>query len=829
VAKKEVLIQKAVILTALPVEYSAVKKHLVDIVEDTHPQGTVYERGTFICPNATLWHIGIAEIGAGNSGAAFEAERAIAYFQPDVILFVGVAGGIKDVDLGDVVAATHVYGYESGKEKTDFLTRPDVGESSYFMIQRSMAEAKKDNWLNRIADRSRTKKTKAFVAPIAAGEKVIASTRSSVYKFIKKSYNDAIAVEMEGRGFLKATHANGTVLALVVRGISDLVNKKRESDEEGFQEYASDTASAFAFEVIANIDTSRNKKTGQYFLVLSGTISEFDKPKVEAFVDHLKKLSDDTELSLVRMEAGSVILVLEGTYSGFIKLQQFYESGILSEKIGYKVLNIKWKEKAEEDKNPVKHLDHILKYSNLFLNKIELCGFKTFADATSIDFGQNITAIVGPNGSGKSNIVDAIRFVLGNESPKSLRSGQMADVIFSGSSNREPSEIAEVSLVFSGIQGVGPKQDELQISHRFYRSGESEYFINNKSCRLKDIRELFMDTKIGISAYSIIDQGKIDQLLKPSIHDRRVIFEEAAGIHKLKSRKKEALCKLDRIDQNLLRLADIANEVQRSIKLQAGKALNYLEYSKQLKKLRVSLAKACQSFEQKDIDSDELRNEIKELYEVIEGLDNLDVDAIAQQSNFQERHEFLTLQVEDLNKSKVQLEQLIARINKESSEKFQVTFENIREHFQQIFRKLFGGGKADIILENPEDILESGIEIVARPPGKETCTISLLAGGEKTMTAIALLFAVLKSKPSQFCVLDEVDTALDEANNERFNLIVREFQEQSQFIIITHSKRTMSIADALYGITMQTQGVSKKISVQFDQRDADSAMKNTAS
>jgi chromosome segregation protein len=162
------------------------------------------------------------------------------------------------------------------------------------------------------------------------------------------------------------------------------------------------------------------------------------------------------------------------------------------------------------------------------------------------------------------------------------------------------------------------------------------------------------------------------------------------------------------------------------------------------------------------------------------------------------------------------LEQLITRINKESREKFEVTFEQIRDNFQQLFRKLFGGGKADILLENPEDILESGIEIVARPPGKETRTISLLSGGEKTMTAIALLFSVFKSKPSPFCVLDEVDAALDEANNERFNLIVQDFQKQSQFVIITHSKRTMSIADVLYGITMQTQGVSKKISVQFE-------------
>ena len=1180
------------------------------------------------------------------------------------------------------------------------------------------------------------------------------------------------------------------------------------------------------------------------------------------------------------------------------------------------------------------------------LEKIIINGFKSFADKTELQISHPITAIVGPNGCGKSNVVDAIKWVLGNRSPKSLRSDQMADVIFSGSGSRKPSGMAEVSLIFSDVRKLGLEQDELQIARRLFRSGESEYLINNKSCRLKDIRELFMDTGIGVSAYSIIEQGQIAQLLKASTQDRRAIFEEAAGISKYKAQKVEAIRKLDRTEQNLLRLADIVNEVQkqlRSVKLQAGKARNYLEHSSRLKELRVNyslseydriitrrdekqtslgewkdrfaqtaatvsrcdttvsqlssvlmetegqinrwdntlisarsrieqqndrigflkhridelverkqkaseqvakltgqthqfssqlgacqeeqaniqslveqksqelheaeesiaqvnsqcaelqaqledeksgiidivrrtaqlhnevaslgsyrdnlsgrkmrlsgkaeetdnqlaewltekaqqqakledvrsvlsdlqesldakrdemetigdergriletiasfkeqrsaqaselnvlsdmeakrqglndavkeilasethrrsyiegiladviiaephyaqaveaalegitdallinstgdflgdhelqnkldsrirvvcmdritpfkdqtnlsqysgvqgrlvefvkydsqfspivwhllgrillvdsldvamnlsgqlgaqyryvtldgqvfsnghllnvgpvgknvglisrksriqelqdsieilnqkietdgctleetehknehlatlckelrtsiyeattekvdsesrlgvlgekirrlkdeqpiisseiemledeiqqsvqkehasrqkldeleqinnernehiqqlqsrheeqqqiqqdrnaeltelkihlgqvneqqksirqqiaaiqsqlhhsrmaiesartesqgsddqieqterniltaesriselylekeqaqkhsvklhreveemmaqkkqneedlrihrskqseieenvhqlelelsqlevkeedltqrvreelqieLSQAYQDFQQDEVDWDQVREEIAELRGKIERLGNVNVDAIDQQSDLEERYEFLATQVEDLNQSKIQLEQLISRINKESREKFQTTFEHIRENFQQIFRKLFGGGKADIILENPEDILESGIEIVARPPGKETRTISLLSGGEKTMTAIALLFSVFKSKPSPFCVLDEVDAALDEANNERFNLIVQEFQKQSQFIVITHSKRTMSIADVLYGITMQTQGVSKKISVQFESVDDD--------
>jgi len=233
--------------------------------------------------------------------------------------------------------------------------------------------------------------------------------------------------------------------------------------------------------------------------------------------------------------------------------------------------------------------------------------------------------------------------------------------------------------------------------------------------------------------------------------------------------------------------------------------------------LQIDLVEAYESYRAGEVDWERIREEIGELRGKIERLGNVNVDAIAEQENLEKRHNFLSSQVEDLNKSKAQLQQLIKRLNKKSREKFRDTFEEIRVHFQQIFRKLFGGGKADIFLEEAEDVLEAPIEIMARPPGKETRSISLLSGGEKALAAIALLFAIFKTKPSPFCFLDEIDAALDEANNERFNLLLREFQKDSQFIIITHSKRTMSVADVLFGITMQTRGVSKKISVRFGQ------------
>ena len=238
----------AVILTALGIEYQAVLKHLTEVVEKIHSQGTVYEQGKFTDKGVT-WNVGIAEIGAGNSGAALEAERAIAFFNPDVIFFVGVAGGIKDVALGDVVASTKVYGYESGKAEERFRSRAEVGLSAYGLEQRARAEARKADWLQRLPS-TPSPTPKVYVAPIAAGEKVVASTESEVFKFLRSNHGDAIAVEMEGFGFLGAARANQQVSALVIRGISDLIDNKTEVDKEGYQEIAACHASAFAFELL---------------------------------------------------------------------------------------------------------------------------------------------------------------------------------------------------------------------------------------------------------------------------------------------------------------------------------------------------------------------------------------------------------------------------------------------------------------------------------------------------------------------------------------------------------------------------------------------------
>lgn len=246
----------AVILTAITEEYMAVRAHLNDLHEEEHPQRKIYERGKFAAKDK-LWNVGIVEVGAGNSTAAMEAERAIAYFNPSVVIFVGVAGGIKDVALGDVVAATKVYGYHSGKAKDEFELRPDVGISTYDLIERARAEARKSDWLQRLTPIPNLA-PKVRVQPIAAGEQVIASRRSSVFKFLQSHYGDAVAVEMEGRGFLHAAHANQQVSALIIRGISDLIRGKSQADKAGWQEIAARHASAFAFEILAKLDVAKN-------------------------------------------------------------------------------------------------------------------------------------------------------------------------------------------------------------------------------------------------------------------------------------------------------------------------------------------------------------------------------------------------------------------------------------------------------------------------------------------------------------------------------------------------------------------------------------------
>lgn len=230
------------------------------------------------------------------------------------------------------------------------------------------------------------------------------------------------------------------------------------------------------------------------------------------------------------------------------------------------------------------------------LKALELYGFKSFADKTRFEFPPGITVIVGPNGSGKSNVVDAIKWVLGEQSAKSLRGQDMADVIFKGAGGgRKPMNAAEATLVFDNAdRRLAIDAPEVHVTRRLYRSGESEYLINRQPCRLRDLRDILRGTGVGVDAYSLIEQGKVDRLLSASARDRRAIFEEAAGISRFKAKRIECQRRLARVDQNLLRLSDIVEEVEdrlKSVRAQASKARRYRQCAQRLQQLRTHVGR----------------------------------------------------------------------------------------------------------------------------------------------------------------------------------------------------------------------------------------------
>ncbi len=224
----------------------------------------------------------------------------------------------------------------------------------------------------------------------------------------------------------------------------------------------------------------------------------------------------------------------------------------------------------------------------------------------------------------------------------------------------------------------------------------------------------------------------------------------------------------------------------------------------------------------------EVDAEIADLRRKITNLGSVNMDALEELTDLESRYNTLSTQYQDLIDAKQALEQIIQRINADSRRLFAETLEAIRANFQVLFRKVFGGGSADIVMEQGVDILESGIDIVATPPGKHSLGLSLLSGGERALTAVTLLLAIFEFRPSPFCVLDEVDGPLDEANIGRFVDVLHEFLEWTKFVVVTHSKKTMTAANTLYGVTMQESGVSKRVSVRFEEVNEDGELSESA-
>ena len=301
----------------------------------------------------------------------------------------------------------------------------------------------------------------------------------------------------------------------------------------------------------------------------------------------------------------------------------------------------------------------------MYLKRLELQGFKSFADKTVLEFRKGITGIIGPNGSGKSNISDSIRWVLGEQSMKALRGAKSLDIIFAGTQNRKSLGFAEASLVFDNSDNSLPiEYQEVTITRKIYRTGETGYYINKTPCRLKDVLELFMDTGIGKDGYSIIGQGKIDEILSNKSEDRRNIFEEAAGIVKYKIRKQESEKKLEQTKLNLLRINDILTEIEANLeplKIQSEKAKKYLNLREELKNIEVGLFiynidKYKESLNELIKDEEIMQNQCNEEEEKLEKVKSL-------KEELKETIDNITLQIEEMSNSGFESQKEIEMLN----------------------------------------------------------------------------------------------------------------------------------------------------------------------
>ena len=305
----------------------------------------------------------------------------------------------------------------------------------------------------------------------------------------------------------------------------------------------------------------------------------------------------------------------------------------------------------------------------MYLKRLEMQGFKSFADKTVLEFMPGITAVIGPNGSGKSNISDSIRWILGEQSMKSLRGTKTQDIIFAGTQSRKSLGFAEASLVFDNTDGTLPiEYSEVTVTRKIYRSGETGYYINKAPCRLKDVVELFMDTGIGRDGYSIIGQGKIDEILSNKSEDRRHIFEEAAGIVKYRSRKEETEKKLEQTKLNLLRINDILTEIEGNLEplqMQADKAKKYLNLKEELKNIEVGLfiyniEKYKQALEELTSDEEIMNSTLNQEEGKLEKIKIL-------KEELKDRIDEITLQIENMQnigfESQKEIEKLNSNIN----------------------------------------------------------------------------------------------------------------------------------------------------------------------
>ncbi len=383
----------------------------------------------------------------------------------------------------------------------------------------------------------------------------------------------------------------------------------------------------------------------------------------------------------------------------------------------------------------------------MYLRGIELQGFKSFADKINLEFGQGITTIVGPNGSGKSNISDAIRWVMGEQSAKSLRGGKMEDVIFAGTQKRSPLGYAQVSIVLDNKDGVFKiDYDTVKVTRRVHRSGESNYLINDKECRLKDIHELFMDTGLGKEGYSVIGQGKIDQILSNKAEERRNIFEEASGITKYKYRKNESEKKLLQTEENLLRIKDLLSELESQVgplEIQSQKARKYLDLRESLKGLDINIS---------------IRNIDKHKTALEEGKKNF------------------TIAFEQLNAEKVNLAQLEAVIEKETLSMTEIN-DKITALRQQSFDIEKNSGDLSHRIEMINTTIENNLKNCERIDEEIKALTEKITSGDKEGETLRSL---ISEKISEKEKIEEKSKAYDEEAGRIDSLIEANHKESEE-------------------------------------------------
>lgn len=406
-------------------------------------------------------------------------------------------------------------------------------------------------------------------------------------------------------------------------------------------------------------------------------------------------------------------------------------------------------------------------------------------------------------------------------------------------------QIAEQTQALNEIEER--RSDALTITseHRIIYSQKSTALeqLNNRKhpmeTRIRELNELIKDRTEGIDAYN----RRIEDL-KRSIETETAkmapleerLQETEQQLETERARREETIRILSTAEHRLRGLRDtLENEHEKKSGFEVERAEFKMRYDNALERVtgtyhvtKEELAEAeAPRWENDEVPSrEELETRMAELREIIDSMGPVNLVAIEEHAEYEERYAFLNKQQEDLIAAKQQLLDMIKTINATTTELFTETFNKVNANFEGIFQQLFGGGSAKLVLTDDEDVLEAGIEIIARPPGKKLQTISLLSGGERTMTAVALLFSLFKVKPSPFCVLDELDAALDDANINRFVDALKEFLTMSQFIIITHSRQTIAAADVIYGVTMQTRGISKVVSMKFtDYQNREDEMK----